>query len=353
MARTATLAAAPRSSPRSVSRIGTPTPPAERGLASEGEYLGAFRAFSSSDLDQVRAYIGTVFKPHTLRAFGKSAGIETIVNHRATEAGSLVYFGYGDVTVEVDPGPLDGFYLLQFACAGSGRMSYGARAVELDPAASAACLSPQRAMRGRFNAGTRMLVARTERARLENHYVRHIGYQPAVPLEFDPQIRTDKAGGAQLAGLVRLLARDDGQTGGRIFSDLQSLLLTTLIYVQPNSWREHLLHAAKAVQPKGVETVQEYVHAHYAEDLSVERLAAAASVSTRTLFLSFERYVGMAPMTYVRDVRLDRARYELRAPNAESVTEVAGRCGFSHLGRFATAYRRKFGEPPSVTRRKP
>jgi transcriptional regulator GlxA family with amidase domain len=128
--------------------------------------------------------------------------------------------------------------------------------------------------------------------------------------------------------------------------------LTTLIYVQPNTWREHLLRAAKPVQPKCVTNVREYVHDHFGEELTVERLAAVACVSTRALFLSFRRYVGMAPMSYVHDVRLDRARCELRSSGG-SVTDIAQRCGFSHMGRFALAYRRKFGEAPSVTRREP
>lgn len=335
-----------------MARIGTRLRAAEHGPAGEGEFLGAFRAFSSNDLDRVRSYVGKVFKPHTVRAFGAAAEVATFVNHRSVEGGSLVYFGYGDVTVEVDPGPLDAFYLLQFACTGSGRMTYGTQTVDLSPVASAACLSPQRPMRGRFEAGTRMLVARMERTRLEDHYVRHIGYRPASPLEFEPQIRTDRAGGAQLVGQVKLLARHERNAGAQTFSELQRTLLTMLIYTQPNSWHEHLVRDPRPIQSMCVETVREYVHAHCGEELSIERLAAVASVSTRTLFLSFQRYAATAPMTFVRDVRLERARDGLRGPGAASVTEVAGRCGFSHLGHFATAYRRKFGEPPSATRRK-
>jgi AraC-like DNA-binding protein len=312
----------------------------------ESEYLSAYRAFSSNDLDEVRAYIGTVFKPHTVKTRGRATGLASIVNHRGIAGGSLVYFGYGDVTVEVDPGSLDHFYLLQFACSGSGRMNYGTRAIDLDPSSSAACLSPHRAMRGRFGAGTRMLVSRTERERLESHYAQHIGYRPAIPLEFEPQIRADCAGGAQLKTLVRMLANADN-------ADLQNLLLTTWIYVVPNTWREYLLRVAKPAQPACVGKVQEFVHDHCGEDVTVERLAAVACVSTRALFLAFQRHAGISPMNYVRDVRLDRARRELRAASSESVTDIAGRCGFSHLGRFAQAYRRKFGEAPSVTRREP
>ena len=50
-------------------------------------------------------------------------------------------------------------------------------------------------------------------------------------------------------------------------------------------------------------------------------------------------------MEYGRDVRLRRAREELRDadPLADSVAAVARRWGFTHLGRFAAAREAKFG----------
>jgi len=55
-------------------------------------------------------------------------------------------------------------------------------------------------------------------------------------------------------------------------------------------------------------------------------------------------------MGYVRNLRFEKARQELLSGRGEkSVTEVATRCGFSHLGRFAVEYRLRFGESPSQT----
>lgn len=55
----------------------------------------------------------------------------------------------------------------------------------------------------------------------------------------------------------------------------------------------------------------------------------------------------------VRDVRLHRVHDELREadPHVTTVSQVAGRWGFLYLGRFAAAYREKFGERPSDTLR--
>jgi transcriptional regulator GlxA family with amidase domain len=89
------------------------------------------------------------------------------------------------------------------------------------------------------------------------------------------------------------------------------------------------------------------------ETWSVQRLATALSVSSRTLHRAFLREFGVPPMTLVRRLRLARARLKLEEYSPWStVTAVALDCGFSHLGRFSLAYAREFGESPSETLRR-
>jgi AraC-like DNA-binding protein len=56
-------------------------------------------------------------------------------------------------------------------------------------------------------------------------------------------------------------------------------------------------------------------------------------------------------MTFLRERRFEAARAALEAatPERETVTDIALRHGFSHLGRFSAEYRRRFGERPSET----
>jgi AraC-like DNA-binding protein len=60
---------------------------------------------------------------------------------------------------------------------------------------------------------------------------------------------------------------------------------------------------------------------------------------------------GMTPCHYLRALRLAEARQAFLCIDTPttSVTEVALRCGFRELGRFAVDYRAKFGESPSDT----
>ena len=86
---------------------------------------------------------------------------------------------------------------------------------------------------------------------------------------------------------------------------------------------------------------------------SMPELAASAGVSERVLRLYCADFLGISPRRYLFLRRLRLARIALRSDGAAAttVTEVAQRCGFSSMGRFAGAYRAAFGQTPSATLR--
>jgi AraC-like DNA-binding protein len=89
------------------------------------------------------------------------------------------------------------------------------------------------------------------------------------------------------------------------------------------------------------------------EKITLPELASACAVPERTLLRQFQRFLGVSPLAYLRRLRLNAARSELTRPGSnDPVSDIAIRCGFTHLGRFATEYRRLFNETPSATRRR-
>ena len=77
-------------------------------------------------------------------------------------------------------------------------------------------------------------------------------------------------------------------------------------------------------------------------------------VSRRTLQYCFEDVLGISPMQYLRVIRLNGARRELRQsmPDAQTVGEVAAHWGFWHLSQFSSDYRKLFGQSPSQSLRR-
>jgi AraC-like DNA-binding protein len=85
------------------------------------------------------------------------------------------------------------------------------------------------------------------------------------------------------------------------------------------------------------------------ERLSITDLCNNAGTSERTLQYAFREIMGMSPLAYLKRLRLHRARrdfYHAKDPQV-SVTEIAMRWGFWHLGEFSRDYKACFGELPS------
>jgi len=95
----------------------------------------------------------------------------------------------------------------------------------------------------------------------------------------------------------------------------------------------------------------EYIHAHLTDAISLADIAAEAQVSARSLQRAFNRALGRTPLRYLRDSRLQAANRTLSVadPVADTITQIAYRCGFLHLSRFAEAYRAEFGERRGIT----
>ena len=160
--------------------------------------------------------------------------------------------------------------------------------------------------------------------------------------------------------LVRLLAREARQPGGLLnhqlaVGNLQLLLIQGLLQIQPHNYTEALTESERAASTAVAKRAIDLMHEHPEKPWSTAELARATGVSARALQRSFERSDQPSPMVYLRRLRLRHVHAELAAnsPDSVTVTIVAGRWGFMHLGRFASQYRQLFGETPSETLRAP
>jgi AraC family ethanolamine operon transcriptional activator len=104
-----------------------------------------------------------------------------------------------------------------------------------------------------------------------------------------------------------------------------------------------------ATRQRVVREARTYMASHAEEPITVPELCEALHVSRRTLQYSFQDVLGMTPVAYLRALRLNGVRRDLRRGSALPVADCAARWGFWHLSRFAADYRHLFGELPSVT----
>jgi transcriptional regulator GlxA family with amidase domain len=102
-------------------------------------------------------------------------------------------------------------------------------------------------------------------------------------------------------------------------------------------------------QPLG--ELQAWVADHLDDDLSVERLAERAAMSTRNFSRTFRREVGATPARFVERARVEGARRLLEESTA-SVDEVATRCGFGTAETMRRTFLRSLHVTPTDYRQR-
>jgi AraC family ethanolamine operon transcriptional activator len=111
--------------------------------------------------------------------------------------------------------------------------------------------------------------------------------------------------------------------------------------------------ATCSARQAGMRRALEYLRHNRETRLSVSSLLRVADISERSLQYAFREAFHMTPQAFMKRRRLHFARQQLMAayPQDTSVSMVATGLGFYELGRFASDYRRIFGQFPSETLR--
>jgi AraC family transcriptional regulator len=95
-----------------------------------------------------------------------------------------------------------------------------------------------------------------------------------------------------------------------------------------------------------VRRIAEYVEAHLGENILVADLASLVGVSAGHLHRAFRHTVGVTPLDYINERRIQRA-VEILAMERPSVVELALRVGFLSPSHFTRTFRRVTGVNPS------
>ncbi|GAA2303469.1 AraC family transcriptional regulator [Streptomyces kunmingensis] len=212
----------------------------------------------------------------------------------------------------------------------------------------------------RWAGDSRIIALKVERELLERRLEELTGRAPRAPVVLGPDLDLTGGRGKAWAGLVSVLVDDLYETTRLlehplVSAPLRDAVLNGLLLAADHRYRDVLDEPSPRLRPAPVKRAMDAMRERPEHPFTTTELAAEARVGVRRLQETFARYVGMPPMTYLRTVRLERVHLELRAadPRTTTVSEVAFRWGFGHLGRFAEQYRAKYGCAPSHTLRLP
>jgi AraC-like DNA-binding protein len=263
--------------------------------------------------------------------------------------------------IEVTMGDLETSYYVNFPQTGRMRAEHRGRGVEIAPG-RAAVFQPVGDVHMRSTDNYASYAVRIDRAALEDALTARLDRPMTGPLALGASLDLTHPAGASWARLVRLLAteatahhttRRTALTNPLIAAPLHDALLAGLLRAADHPDREALEHPAHGWGPAPVHRAIDAMHAHPEQPFTPAALAHIAGSSVRCLQEGFRRHIGLTPLQYLRQVRLEHAHHELTNSDAiqSTVTDIASHWGFTHLGRFATTYRTRYGRPPSHTLR--
>ncbi len=318
-----------------------------------GRPLSGYRFLQSADVEDVRDRVAQVYCRHQLDPLGRDRRVDAWQNIAKLSRLSVGAMSYGG-DVRIDPGRLETFFLAMLPYAGRAQVQSGGQQV-LGDTSTATLLSPTDDVLMRWGADCSKLMVRIERESLEQRLAQLMDRPLRQPLRFDVAMPM-AAGVTAWWQFVRLLVAEVEQFGTQraaTVAQMESLLLTSLLEMQPHNYADALRADDRQAAPGHVRRVERYIETHAERPIDISDLVAAGGVSGRAIYEGFRRFRDTSPMAYLRLVRLRRAREDLLAGGPDvTVASVATRWYFFELGRFAGQYRALYGETPSQTLRR-
>jgi AraC-like DNA-binding protein len=293
---------------------------------------------------------------HRMMVLERDSPFLARVQYRSTSALGLMTSVYGP-SVEIGCSPPIPLVTVNFVLGGKMLIEDGGTTtVADDHHAAAFCFHHDVDMT--WTRGLRQLMLTIEKPRVERYLQNLLNEPLGEPFRLEPEIDLSDGGG--IVAAVRTLRRALERCGKAgpppvLAAELEHGVLTSLLLGQRHNYTDAIFSARALPAPRVVRRVVELIDSAPETAFTVADLAEYAGVSERSLHAAFRRQLGTSPMAYVRRRRLEQAHDELlrlEPAGGVKVTDVALRYGFAHTGRFAAAYRARFGEPPSATLRR-
>ncbi|RVX46429.1 AraC-like protein [Nonomuraea polychroma] len=302
------------------------------------------------DVEEMRVQVSQNFSPHGLKV------INTHPNggrYRLLHSGNFVWhtLAYG-AEIRVEVLELPDFYNIHVPLIGGGRLTVGRQ----DVAAPLTIIGPRQRIDMNWSVDHDVMIIQIPEVLIYRVLEDQLGDAPKKDMYFEPQVTHESPLGRALTALSR--PAKAGQPFPFAASSLaehhfEQFLLHTLLWSQPHTYSADLGDPGAPATPAALRRARRFCEEHAAEPITLGDIATAARVSVRTLQHDFRTHLQTTPLAYLRQVRLAHAHADLvriaQTGARTTVTEVAMRWGFTHLGRFACLYRETYGRSPSST----
>jgi len=314
--------------------------------------LSSRNLFRSANVDEMVERCTQLLWPHQMSIDHSEKRVDAVLDGIVEKEFSLIFIKHGaDVTI--DAGEPDKHFLIQYNLVGHGICQSGTRAENTNPK-SATILSPDLHCVMKLDEETEQLVLKLNRKTVESYLEDLILAPLSDPLVFDLKMKSQSVPLRTWENALRYIVAqcrnfDDCAYPGWDMA-FAKMVIDLLLHIQPHNYSRQLAQARGSPRPSHLRRAQEYIHENCRESISMEALSRETGVTSRTLQNSFRKYLGKAPMDYVRAVKMQAIHNELMGTDADtSVSDVITKYNIYNLGRFAQRYKSRYGCLPSQT----
>lgn len=336
--------------------------PVRRKVRSRGvpPALVSNEIFYTESVREAAKLMGQALSPSTLNVAPEYVdGFAAAMHGVRLRNVSMLYFDL-HVPATIDIPCLGRYFAVHMPTNGAAMATHGDQAFEAN-STRALVTSPGQALTMRLDLDAPQLVIRIEEPAMATYLTRLLGRRLQHPLAFEPEFDLTTEAAMRWHAAVQLIHTEVFHAGslvqgGHGIGAIEDLVMSSLLHLQPNNYHADFTQPMRPGKRDAVvQAAIKYLDDHLAERITMDSVAHAVHMSVRAVQQGFHEQLGMSPMTYLRERRLERVHAELMdATPADgiTVTAVAERWGFHHLGSFGGEYRKRWGESPSQTLRR-
>jgi AraC-like DNA-binding protein len=305
------------------------------------------------NLEEAIDAVSKVYCPHTVEVVGPVGDIDALLEVAHPTLQPLVSLSYS-VPVKIDALNFSRLFLMMHCARGAAATTQGRHSAEWSQGQTIP-FSAGFDTRLWFDRAFLQRSLRLDIDKLEAQCARWLGHPLEEPLRFALRPFSDDLEEIWRRTLSYLWSSEERglPLGPAAKSAFDEYLLTLLLHHHPHNYSNEMAEDASAPVPGVVRRAEHFMADSADTPITVSDVAAHLGVSLRSLQAGFRQWRNATPNAYLRRVRLRLVRDELlRSDKDASVTTIAMRHGFMHLGRFSAQYRGEFGEGPSATLRR-
>ncbi len=310
--------------------------------------------FEISDPESISGYMSSTFRPNKSIITRNSEPVDFRHNSLRFGATTINLVRYG-IEALVDAPPTGEIFLAMFTLSGYAQIDQGDSQFTALPG-SFCVLNPNHRLRINLSRDFEQLTVKIRGDAVRRSILQLTHREINQPLEFAPRAYPLEGQAASFGRLINTICDDSlNQTGmnhPQVSKHLEEAMVNLLLTSFSHNYSVQMMSDLYSLTPNILRRAEDFIMANLDQSICVSEVAKIAGASVRSIQNAFKNYRNTTLTTYIREVRLERAREALLIAEStgQNITDIAFAHGFTHLSKFAEYYKKRFGESPSQTK---